>query len=84
VRVDGGRETSLKVNAFAGLITLALVAQRGSGAPFLPLMSERWSTGLLTGVGLSMLAALYGSSPIPSVELIALHRPDAALHQGSP
>ena len=63
--------TVLKVAGLVGLIGLALVTQRGSGAHFLPLAPERWSTTLLTGIGLSMISTLFAYDGWQFVSLMA-------------
>ncbi len=51
--------TLLKVAGLALLVVLALVTTHGSASHFLPLAPARWSTGLLTGIGLSMISTLF-------------------------
>ena len=51
--------TVLKLTGLVGLVALALITWRGDAAHFLPLLPDRFSGGVVTAIGLSMISTLF-------------------------
>jgi APA family basic amino acid/polyamine antiporter len=63
--------TVLKVAGLAALVGAALVTMRGDAAHFQPVLPERFSAGLLTAIGLSMISTLFAYDGWQFVSLVA-------------
>lgn len=51
--------TLLKVAGLVMLVALALITQQGTASHFLPVLPERFGSGMLTAVGVAMISTLF-------------------------